>query len=112
MKQNRDSGAIHKVFCISQLRAMGSLSVVFFLAVAVLWVFDFSGSAWHALLALSLAAFSVSWVAAVFGVQTSTRQLAQGKAGLHPRRETAVEVARGGLLLGVFVFVVFFINAS
>lgn len=49
---NEGDGQDRALLRIATLRAIGSLSVVFFCALAVLWFFLFRNSAWQALLFL------------------------------------------------------------
>lgn len=114
MRQYPEAEAVEqKMWWIGQLRAVGYVSASFFLALATLWIFEFSASPWQALLALSLSSFSVSWIATVPGVRTLLWRLAEEDAIPGPKPETAALLAKSGVFLGVFAFVAFFlINGS
>jgi hypothetical protein len=96
------------VLRIATLRAIGSLSVVLFCALAVLWFFVFRDSAWQALLSLSFAGFLGAWLAALWGVRWGAVRHLEKTV---PSVEAATKLAWYGFLLGVLGFVAFFLIA-
>ncbi len=92
------------------LRAMGSLGLVFFCSVAVLWFFVFRGSAWQALLSLSFGGFLGSWIAALWGVR-GVADRRRKRATFSAGSDAATRLARCGIFIGMFGFVAFFLIA-
>lgn len=95
---------------MAALRAIGSLGLVFFFAVAALWFFAFRGMAWQGLLCPSLGGFLLSWIAAVCGVEDWEGGSRRG-AAFSVGPEVAAGMARCGFFLGVLGFVAFFFVA-
>ncbi len=99
-----------EIWRIAAMRAVGSLSLVFFFAVVALWFFVFRGLAWQGLLSSSLGGFLGSWIAAVWGVEGAT-DCPRKRTAFPFRPEVAIGLARWGFFLGVFGFVAFFLIA-
>jgi hypothetical protein len=106
---NAGDGQDRTVLRIATLRAIGSLSVVFFCALTVLWFFVFRYSALQALLSLSFAGLLGAWLAALWGVRWGAVRYLERTT---PSVEAATRLARYGFLLGVLDFVAFFLIAS
>ena len=99
-----------EVWHIAALRAVGSLALIFFFAMIVLWLFVFRGLPLQAVLSLSVGGFLGSWIAAAWGVEGAT-YCRRKKTSLHIGTEAALGLARCGFFLGIFSFVAFFLLA-